>query len=205
MTKTLPIIGAMILLGLAPSCATSKEETRQNEAALVTTSALVAALPMIPVALPFNVVRGIHERNAEKQLQNVLDPVYEKRITLIQQRDPVADARQAFSGGATAFMASTTRGSLFPGLEHTDFHLNRQFGLQNYARSQQSDLLQYLQKLMSKDPVHVQNKDVPYFTETYKRFIHVCWVYREAFNKEMYRHYMSSGKSLQTTGAPRAR
>lgn len=156
---------------------------------------MVVLMPIVPVAMPINIAREVHDTKAQKQLQDVLDPVYEKRITMIQDRDPIADAKQTRSGGTQAFLPSWPGGSLFPGLENTQFNLNKEFGSENYARLQQSEFLRYLETLMSEDPVQVQHKNVPYFSETYKRFIHVCWNYRAAFNLEMWRLYVPD-KSL---------
>lgn len=200
MKRIFPVITTVTLLALVPSCATSKHPTGQGDpplAVLATSSAFIVALPLIPLALPFNAIHEAHERKVEKRLQDVLDPVYEKRITMIQARDPVADAGQAWSDGTRAFLptVSAPRGCLFPGLEKTGFNFNKQFGLENCARLQQSEFLQYLETLMSKDPVQIQNRNIPYLTETYKRFNRVCWNYREAFNKEMYRRNASPDKS----------
>jgi hypothetical protein len=87
MIRFIQIIAVGALIALVPSCTTSKPEAQQS---LVTASAMIAALPLIPVALPFHIVREVNERKAEKQLQDVLDPVYQSRITLIEKRDPVA-------------------------------------------------------------------------------------------------------------------
>lgn len=151
---------------------------------------MIVALPLLPVAMPYNIAREAHDRNAGKKLQDVLDPVYEKRITLIQERDPIADAKLAWSAGTKAFLPCAPGSSLFPGLENTEFNLNEQFGSENFARLQQSEFLQYLETLLSEDPVQLQHKNVNYFSETYKRFIHARWDYCVAFNQEMWPRYV---------------
>ena len=152
---------------------------------------MIVGLPIVPVAMPYNIAREVHDSNAKKKLQEVLDPVYEKRITMIQARDPIADAKQVWAAGTQAFLPSGPGSSFFPGLENTQFNLNRQFASENYARLQQSEFLLYLETLMSQDPVQVQHKNINYFSETYKQFIHVCGNYRAAFNLEMWRLYVA--------------
>ena len=192
MKRALPVITAVALIAFAPSCTTSKQQTQQ--AVVATTSALVA-LPLIPVAIPVTASREAHESKVEKHWEAVLDPVYEKRIALIQERDPIADARQAWTNGARAFLPSGPCGDIFPGLEGTEYHLNKQFAPENYTQILHNEFLRYLETLMGKDPVQLQNEKIIYYNNTWKQFIDVCWKYRESFNKEMYRRQMSSKKS----------
>jgi hypothetical protein len=187
------VLSALIttaLIPLVPSCATSKQSAEFRSADIATASALLVALPLVPVALPISAVRELSEMKAEKRLQHVLDPVYEARIKLIQARDPIADAREAWLSGARAYLPSIPHGNTFPGLENTEFNLKKGFGFENYERLRQNEFLRYLETLMGKDPVHVQNTSIPYFSETYKRFLDVCWKYREAFNKEIYSRHI---------------
>lgn len=198
MSKT--FVASITLLAFLPACATAKE-TRQGEpklGGLATISALIVGLPLTP-CIPINVVRGLHERNVEKRLQAELDREYANRIQLIQARDPIADATQAWSAGAKAFLPSAPDGSLFPGIENTEliaeFNSNKKFGPENYARLQESEFLRNLQTLLSEDPAQVQHKNFLYFSQTYNQFVRVSWNYREAFNHEMWRRYVSSDKS----------
>lgn len=199
MSKT--SIAAITLIALVPSCATSKEVPPGPPAlgGLMTVSALMVALPFAPVLMPIGIVQNIHETKVEKQLRDVLDTEYAKRITLIQARDPIADATQAWSAGAKAFLPSAPGGDLFPGIEDTELNAelnsNKQFGSENYARVQKSEFLRSLETLLSEDPLQVQHRNVPYFSQTYKRFVQVCWNYRQAFNHEMWRRYVSPEKS----------
>jgi hypothetical protein len=102
--------------------------------------------------------------------------------------------------GARAFLPSVPHGNIFPGLENTEFNLKKGFGDENYERLQQNEFLRYLETLMGEDPVQVQNRKILYFSERYKQFIHVCWKYREAFNKEIYSRQMSSDKRAADEG-----
>ena len=190
MKRPIQIITMGALVALVPSCTTSKQEAQLRAAYVATAATLIVGLPLIPVALPFHFVRELNEMKAEKQLQDVLDPVYESRIRLIQERDPIADAGEAWLSGARAFLPSLPHGNTFPGLENTEFNLKKGFGSENYGRLQQNQFLCYLETLMGNDPVHVQNRNIQYFSETYKQFIHVSWKYREAFNKEIYSRQM---------------
>ena len=177
---------------LVTSCTSMKQEALGDFTVLFTVSGLVVALPLIPVALPFAAVREAHDARAQKQLRAVLDPVYEKRIPLIEDRDPIADAGWAWSDGARAFLPSIPRGNIFPGLEDTEFNLKKNYGAENYARLEQNKFLRYLEALMGDDPVQVEHSNTLYGSATYKRFLDAGWTYRKAFNKEMYRYMMSS-------------
>lgn len=209
MKRTLCAVAAMgktfaafiTLLALMPACATAKE-TRQGEpklGGLATVSALIVGLPLTP-CIPINAVRGVHERNIEKRLQAELDQEYSNRIQSIQARDPIADAKQAWSAGTKAFLPSAPGGILFPGIENSEliaeFNSNNKFGSENYARLQESEFLRNLQTLLSEDPAQIQHKDFLYFSQIHNRFVRVCWNYREAFNHEMWRRYVTPELSL---------
>jgi hypothetical protein len=176
-----------------------KQEAQGDVTVLFTVTGLVVALPLIPVAFPYAVAWRAHDAKAQKQLQSVLDPVYEKRIPLIQERDPIADAGRAWSSGARAFLPSIPRGNIFPGLEDTEFNLKKNYGAENYARLEQNELQRDLEALMGDDPVQVEHSNTLYFSATYVRFLHAGWTYREAFNKEMYIYMMSSNTALEPT------
>jgi hypothetical protein len=178
---------AVLLAAVSLSCKTT-EHASPALGGLATTSALVAALPLIPFAGAYHLVSGDvrKQRRAEQKLQEALDPVYQKRIELVEKRDPVGDAGQAWLDGFRAFLPSLPRGNLFPGIEGTEYHLKREFGDSNHEALQQSEFLRYLEVLMSKDPLHDQQKEVHYFSDKFKEFIRVCWDYRKAFNREMY-------------------
>ena len=199
MTKRITSSAVALLMVLMTSCTTSKQEAEEDLAGLSTVSALLVALPLIPVAMPFAVAREAHDARAQKQLQSVLDPVYEKRIPLIQERDPIADAGRAWSSGARAFLPAIPRGNVFPGLEDTEFNLKKNYGAENYARLEQNEFMRYLEALMGDDPVQVEHSNTLYFSATYRRFLHAGWTYREAFNREMYKYMMSSNTALEPT------
>lgn len=189
-------IAVITLLALVPSCSTAKPA--QGEPALgglYTVSALIVGLPFAPILMPIGVIQHVHVTKVEKQLEAKLDPEYAKKIQLIQARDPIADATQAWSAGTKSFLPSLPGGSLFPGIENTELiaelNSNKQFRSENYARLQQSEFLRSLETLLSEDSLQVQHENVPYFGETYKQFIRVSWNYREAFNHEMWRRYVS--------------
>ena len=194
MIKRIPFLTAALLAALSPACTTSKKQSEQAWGGLATTSALIVALPLIPFAGAYHLISGDlrNQRKAERKLQEVLDPVYQKRIELIQKRDPVADADQAWLDGSTAFLPSLPQGSLFPGLEGTEYHLKKGLGAQNYEALQKSEFLRYLEELMGKDPLHRRHEDIHYYSERYKEFIHVCWDYRKGFNREMYSRRQAS-------------
>lgn len=180
-------VSALLLIILTPSCATSNR-AQQELAGVATGSALVVALPLIPFAATYHIVSGDlrREKKAEQQLRELLDPVYQERIKMIEQRNPVADATQAWSSGARALLPSIPNGNIFPGLERTEFHLKQDFAAKNYAELSNFEFLRYLEQLMGKDPVHLQHANINYYSETYKQFLHTTWRYRESFNKEIY-------------------
>jgi hypothetical protein len=172
-----------VLLSL-PACKSS-ERVKQETVGLATVSAMAVALPLIPFAMPYGAITSAREEKQKRKLEEVLDPVYEQRRGMVTARDPVADAAQAWTNGARAFLPSLPRANIFPGLENTEFHLKQgNFASENYARIMESEFLRYLETLMGQDPVHVQNSNVLYFSATYKQFLKVTWDYRERFNRE---------------------
>jgi hypothetical protein len=163
----------------------SSERAKQEATGLVTVSAMAVALPLIPFAMPYGAITSAREEKQNRKLEDVLDPIYEQRRGMVTVRDPVTDAGQAWTNGARAFLPSIPRGNIFPGLENTEFHRKQgNFASENYARIMESEFLRYLETLMGKDPLHIQNSNVLYFSITYKQFLKATWDYREKFNRE---------------------
>jgi hypothetical protein len=182
------------------SCASNPSQRRDEAAALATTSAMVAALPLIPVAALFRIVSGSEEKWKAKaeERRRVFDPLYRQRIEMIQARDPIADAQRALQSGSVAFLPSMPSGALYPGLEKTEFHLQDRDA--NLSAISQSELLRYLVDLMDRDKEHASGDGVFYTSEVWNAFLKVGWSYKARFNTEVYR--LRTGKEPNKAPEP---
>jgi hypothetical protein len=185
-SKYLPVLLAVIML--APGCST--DSATQNLGGVMTASTLVVALPLIPFTLPYSAIEQSKVRKKDKALYQKLDPVYQKRIEMIKARSPNADADEAWNQGALVFIPSIFNGGNYPGLEKTEYNLKN--GKENQRQIIANNFLTYLQTLLSDDPLQQQ---VQILNKKYLEFLHVCWVYEEAFNLEMYQRIQNAKSS----------
>jgi hypothetical protein len=185
-----------VLALITASCETSQDR-EQALGGLATVSAMVVAMPGIPFAMAYRAIADQHESKVQRELRARLDPVYEKRIDMIRQRDAVADANHAIETGALALLPTMPHGSIFDGLERAGLFGNKEFAARNDEQVQKSEFLRYLETLTSNDPVQVQNQKYTYFSETYRRFIDARRAYKEPFNKRMYEALKSKGVLIQ--------
>ena len=190
--KSLGIVSCLLLVGLAACSTSAKREVVDAGRGLATVSALVVALPLIPVA-------GIHglaslagpeakrKRAAARELQARLDPIYEKRTAMIRQRDPVLDVKAAIKNGAMGFLPEFQYGVTFPGLKPAEHRSDFDFGRDNYAVVQANEITRYLDELLGRDPLHRQHLSVDYNSSIYRTFKRAANEYRAAFNREVLR------------------
>ncbi len=169
----------------ATGCST--ESANQNLGGIATVSALVVALPLIPFALPISAIEQNKDRKSDEALYAKLDPVYQKRIEMIEARSPKADAEKSWNEGTSAFLPSLPNGNYYGGLETTGYNLKN--GEENAKEIAANKLLTYLQTLLSDDPLQQQ---VQNWNDTYKEFLHARWDYEKAFNLEMYQRIQSA-------------
>ena len=176
---------ALILALAASGCGSDPETRRETLGGLATTSALVAAMPLMPL-IPFTAgytaISESKERKSDKLLYQQLDPVYQKRIEMIQARSPEADAATAWAQGSRAYLPSVPNVGYYPGLDPSVYHFGRIEG--NQEQIDHSEFLTYLQTLMTDDPLQAQ---VHSFNDTFNKFLSTRHAYQEAFNREMFR------------------
>jgi hypothetical protein len=178
----------------------STESEKQNFAGVATATGLVVAtplvIPLIPFTTGYNAIEDSKERKNDAILYEKLDPVYQKRIEMINARSPKADAQEAWNEGATAFLPSMPKGSYYLGLEATEYNLKN--GEENRQQIATNKFLTYLQTLLSDDPLQQQAQT---FDKRYVEFLHVRWDYEKAFNLEIYQKIQNS-KPSKTTVVP---
>ncbi|XQF93733.1 hypothetical protein ACOBV9_08730 [Pseudoalteromonas espejiana] len=158
--------------------------SKQDLGGIATVSALVVALPLIPFAEAYHAVNDT-DRKAKAQLdiwRQQFDPVYQKRVEVILDRDPIADAQQVFNDNKVVFMPAMYRSGLYVGLiwnhEKTD-------GKANQAIIDNDELLTYLQTLLSNDPLHEKEAGYKYHSPMHECFSAKVFDYKAAFNKKM--------------------
>lgn len=165
---------------LTAGCSTSNN---RDDSGLLTASALLVALPLMPL-IPFTAgyqaIEDSEERKQDAAIYKHLDPVYQKRIEMIKARSPKTDAEAAWNEGAVAFLPSLPQGNYYAGLEATEYNMKN--GEENREKIDANKFLMYLQTLLSDDPLQEQAHN---WSETYKKFLHVRWDYEKEFNLEM--------------------
>lgn len=155
---------------------------------LATASALLIALPFMPLAALYHEITGDIEKEKQKYVALVAqnDPIYEDLTARILKRDPLHDAEALQEKGVVALLPSVPDGTLFPGVDlesnFNDFTCNA-----DVVRS--NDLLRELQDLTSKDL---------YRSDVYDRYQNVAWKYKAVFNQAMYRKKMEQLKAGKT-------
>ena len=190
--ESVGIISSLLMVCLT-SCSTgAKREFVDAGGGLATVSALVVALPLIPVAGVVGLAslagpEAKRERAAARELQTLLDPVYEKRTVMIRQRNPVLDVRDAIKIGPVGFLPESQYGVTFPGLKPIEHRSDFKFGQDNYAVVQGNEVARYLDELLGRDPLHRQHFRVNYSSAIYRTFKRASNEYRAAFNLEVLR------------------
>jgi len=195
----LSAFGCIALFGCKSS------DVKQNAGGVATVSALVVALPLIPFAEGYHLLSGdIRDLKAKAAAVKMkLDPVYEERLRLIQNRNPVADARTVVAEGCELFLASVPDGVVFPGY----FDPGAGATIPSDPRPSQSSkspTYRFLEELMDQDPLHKESErlGVYYSGPAYTAFLRAGWSYEESFNHEIAR---LTGKAPYVSPDPRAR
>jgi hypothetical protein len=168
----------------------SSTDVKQTAGGVATVSALVVALPLVPVAEGYHFLSGdIRELKAKVAALKVkLDPVYEERLRMIEARDPVADARSVVSEGCELLLPSIPDGRVFPG------YFDPRMGVPASSASTpvvspKSPTYRFLEELMDKDKLHTESEHqgVSYSGKAYTAFLKAGWRYKERFNREIVR------------------
>ena len=158
--------------------------SKQNLGGVATVSALLVAVPLVPFAEAYHVINDTKGK-AKKQLelwQEQFDPVYEKRIEIIEGRNPIADAEAKFHEGKVAFMPAMYQSGLYVGLL---WNQDKTDGDANQTIINNDELLSYLQALLSNDPLHEKEAGYKYHSPIDDCFTAKVFDYKAAFNKKM--------------------
>jgi hypothetical protein len=212
MKKYYQIIVYVIIFGsLGCSYDTAKENIKQDAAAVSIVSAMVVALPLIPLAEAYHIVNQTDKKIQENAdyWESVLNPVYEERTQMIHARSPEEDAETIFNNGDVVYFPTTLDevpnyelGAIYPGVEFYPFFENDKVDSwqdpdqrKNRASVAHNELANYLWTLMSKDPKHET-----YSPKTYGAFFNETQDYKEAFNLRMFELASKRTHSITASG-----
>ena len=137
-------------------------------------------MPLIPFANAYHAVSGDVRKDAEhlKKMNQELDPIYEKRIAIIETLNPSEGADRAHSEGADAYLPQQSDMQIYPGLKNTDVVDSKA----NSGKIHGNAFLTYLQTLMDDDPVQKSDKYRDYYSPTFRRFRHLGSQFKASFN-----------------------
>lgn len=179
------------LLSASLSCALvgcSSTDVKQTAGGVATVSALVVALPLVPVAEGYHFFSGdIRELKAKVAALKVkLDPVYDERLRMIEARDPAADARTVIGEGCDLLLPSVPDGVVFPGYFDPRVGVPPSSASKPVASSK-SPTYRFLEELMDKDKLHIESEQhgVSYSGKAYTAFLRAGWSYMERFNRKI--------------------
>ena len=183
MKKFVTLLACVILV--LTGC--SANQAKQTGEALAATSALLVALPLIPVAEAYHALNDTNGKSAASfdAWRQAFDSSYSEKTQLIQQRDPVVDARTIAAEGAFAYLPTIPGSSFYPGRRD---EIDAATRMANNVTIERNELLRYLQELMADDPKDNDKKEVGYRLNqksAYPRFSATGYAYKEAFNKEV--------------------
>jgi len=164
-------------------------------AGVATASALVVALPLVPLAETYHIINqtGKKQKKERDHLMSVFDPVYAERTRLILERSPVDDASVLIDQNIIVYFPSQLGNNpnfdlytVYPGVLGLEDDLIEDIDDgANHERIMSNELSSYLWNLMSEDPSHesLETKSgIPYFSNTFKAFINARFDYMEKFN-----------------------
>ncbi|ASF17037.1 hypothetical protein K5M76_17880 [Shewanella xiamenensis] len=181
------------------SCASNDGRHNETLSGLATVSALLVAVPLVPFAEAYHIINDTEGKNRERArlLAEKYDPVYNERISIIEQRSAESDARNLINAGVVALLPSVPGVKIYPGLLPKQ---SEQIDHSSNSKSiEANELLAYLSSLMDQDPSHKQAGPY-YFGEPYKKFISTGWAYKEAFNHIMLQQLNISKSSNRVAG-----
>jgi len=179
MSSSLQTLALIVIVMLTSGCA-GDVKGGGGAGGVATASALVVALPLIPFANAYHAVSGDVRKDAERleQMNKELDPIYEKRIAIIEGLNPTEGAERVHSEGIEAFLPQQSDMQIYPGLKNMDVVDSKA----NANKILGNEFLSYLQTLMDDDPVQKSEKYANYYSPTFRRFRHLGSQYKASFN-----------------------
>lgn len=185
MTKIQESIGlyrialSFLLIPLLAGCV-----SKQDLGGLATLSALIVAVPLVPVAEAYHVINDTEGKAVEQQQQwrASFDPVYQQRIAIIDNRDPRADAERKFAANTIGFFPIERDSKFFIGMIWGKDEVD---GVANQQIIDSDEELTTLQQLFADDPTHQQVAGHRYNSPVYDCFVAKAFTYRKVYNQRL--------------------
>ncbi|CAI8154602.1 MAG: Uncharacterised protein [Pseudidiomarina mangrovi] len=170
---------SFLLIPLLAGCV-----SKQDLGGLATVSALVLAVPLVPVAEAYHVINDTEGKAAEQQLQwrASFDPVYQQRIAIIDNRDPRADAERKFAANTLGFFPIERDSKFLIGM---NWGKNEVDGVANQQIIDSDEELTTLQQLFADDPTHQKVAGHRYNSPIYDCFVAKAFTYRKVYNQRL--------------------
>lgn len=178
------IIYFAILSCVIYGCASS-EDFKESAMMLGGVSAMVATLPLVPVAMVYTIPDEYRDSKKRRYWKKILDPVYKERMKLIKARSAEEDAKIIFSDGFVFYLPSIPSDpslglpNRYPGLHNKIFNTS-----QNMNALAENELAAYLWELMKDDP-STKEASIYYSTTIRSNHNKAKFAYLEQFNQTM--------------------
>jgi len=172
---------------------TSSKEAKESATMLVGVSAMVASVPLIPVAMVYTIPEEYSDSKKRSHWKNILDPVYKERTEIIKARSAAVDAKTIFDAGYILYLPSQPESLSrhYPGL------FNKQYDTsQNMTALAENELASYLWELMKADPAE-KDAGTYYMTTVWSNHNRAKFSYLEKFNQTM--QQMESNQRVEPT------
>ncbi|EDM24813.1 hypothetical protein LNTAR_15347 [Lentisphaera araneosa HTCC2155] len=119
-------------------------------------------------------------------IKEKLDPIYQKRLESIKQRDPIQDAKEAIKRNEIAFLPSglTPYVGYYRGLDGDKNEQDKVDPEKNYSRIENSPYLKEIHDLVFDDS-HTRDPKGHYISNVHNQYYVATWTYKIAFNTEI--------------------
>lgn len=170
---------SFLLIPLLAGCV-----SKQDLGGLATLSALIVAVPLVPVAESYHVINDTEGKAVEQQQQwrASFDPVYQQRIAIIDNRDPRADAERKFAANTIGFFPIERDSKFFIGMIWGKDNVD---GVANQQIIDSDEELTTLQQLFADDPTHQKVAGHRYNSPIYDCFVAKAFTYRKVYNQRL--------------------
>lgn len=157
---------------------------KQDLGGLATVSALIVAVPLVPVAEAYHVINDTEGKASAQQQQwrASFDPVYQKRIAIIDNLDPRADAERKFAANTLGFFPIERDSKFLIGM---NWGKNDVDGVANQQIIDSDEELTNLQQLFADDPTHQKVAGHRYNSPIYDCFVAKAFTYRKVYNQRL--------------------
>ena len=177
----------MLSLVFIPGC--SHTDVKNTAQGIVLVPAFVVAVPTAAAYGAYREVSGTEKRDELKRKQvNAelcarFDPIYEKRIAVIEAHDPIKDADAVYFSGTTAFLSGSSGWDDFCGLIPT--WNNPDVPSNNWVKIRENPITNDMQALLCEGPASEIPEGFTYSSPIIHRFRKVAKNYIIKFNERM--------------------